>query len=149
MTNIFVIATTSRPQFHPASTMPRRASKQPTDVELAILQVLWEHGPASVREVHNKLKKNRRVGYSTTLKMMQVMLEKGLLLRDERVRPQLYRAARSREKTQVALIDDLTNKAFGGAAGRLLVRALSSKQISPEELAEIRALIDELEGEQA
>jgi predicted transcriptional regulator len=128
--------------------MPRKPSPQPTDVELAILRVLWEHGPSSVRQVHNLLKTRRRVGYSTTLKMMQVMHEKGLLLRDERVRPQLYRAARSREKTQVGLIDDLVEKAFGGAASRLLVRALSAKRVSPAELAEIKRLIHELEGEQ-
>lgn len=128
--------------------MARRASKHPTDVELAILQVLWEQGPASVRQVHDTLKKHRRVGYSTTLKMMQVMHSKGLVLRDETVRPQLFRAAQSQEKTQLGLIDDLTSKAFGGAAGRLLVRALSSKRVSSEELAEIRQLIDRLEGEQ-
>lgn len=128
--------------------MARRASKHPTDVELAILQVLWEQGPASVRQVHDKLKKHRRVGYSTTLKMIQVMHSKGLVLRDETVRPQLFRAAQSQEKTQLGLIDDLTSKAFGGAAGRLLVRALSSKRVSSEELAEIRQLIDRLEGEQ-
>ena len=127
--------------------MPRKPSRQPTDVELAILQGLWEAGPSSVREVHDLLKKGRKVGYSTTLKMMQVMHDKGLLLRDDSARPQKYRPARTREKTQAGLLDDLVDKAFGGAASRLLVQALSDNRVSPEELAEIKRLIERLEGE--
>ena len=125
--------------------MPRKPSAQPTEVELAILRVLWERGPSSVREVHNALKADRETGYSTTLKMMQVMHAKGLLLRDESTRPQQFRPALSQEKTQLKLIDDLVQKAFGGAAGRMMVRALSGKRVSPKELAEIKRLIRQLE----
>ena len=125
--------------------MPRKPSTQPTDVELAILRVLWGRGSSTVREVHDVLKDDRDTGYSTTLKMMQVMHGKGLLLRDESVRPQRYRPAIAEEKTQIQMIDDLVQKAFGGAASRLLVRALSAKRVSPQELAEIKNLIRRLE----
>jgi BlaI family transcriptional regulator, penicillinase repressor len=128
--------------------MPRKASSQPTDVELAILRVLWEHGPSSVREVHNALKPDRPTGYSTTLKMMQVMHAKDLLLRDDSTRPQKYRPAVSQEKTQLAMADDLVQKAFGGAASRLLLSLLSSKRVSDHELAEIKKLIEQVEKQE-
>ena len=123
--------------------MPRPAPTQPTEVELQILEALWEHGPSTVREVHNALAARREVGYSTTLKMLQVMLEKGLVQRDERVRPQVYRAARTRQRTQLQLLDDLLQKAFGGSARRLVMRMASAGRISAEDLAEIQQLIDE------
>ncbi len=129
--------------------MPRKPSLQPTEVELDILNVLWDRGPSTVREVHDALQGQRSTGYSTTLKMMQVMHQKEMLKRDDSARPQKYRPARSREKTQQGLIDHLVNRAFGGAAGRMLVRALSSKQISDDELNEIKALIREIEREQS
>ena len=125
--------------------MSRKASAHPTDVELEILNALWELGPSSVGEVHERLKEQRSTGYSTTLKMMQVMYQKGLLTRDESSRPQKYRAAASRQKTQAQLVDHLIKGAFGGAAGKLLVRALTSKRIPPDELAEIKQLIEQLE----
>jgi BlaI family transcriptional regulator, penicillinase repressor len=129
--------------------MKRKRPPNPTEVELTILRVLWSQGPSTVREVHNTLVEDRPTGYSTTLKMLQVMHEKGLVLRDESTRPQVYRAALSQAATQKRLVDDLVQKAFGGAAGKLLVQALSSKRVSPEELAEIKQLIQELEKEQS
>ena len=125
--------------------MPRKASSRPTDVELEILNVLWELGPSSVGEVHERVKDQRSTGYSTTLKMMQVMHQKGLLTRDESSRPQKYRPAATRQQTQTKLVDHLIKNAFGGAAAKLLVRALTSKRIPPDELAEIKQLIEQLE----
>ena len=126
--------------------MPRPAPDKPTDVELQILIVLWDRGPSTVREVHDALAGERDTGYSTTLKMMQVMLQKGLVLRDDTVRPQKYRAAASREKTQLQLVDSLTRRAFGGSAKRLVLHMLSARRISPADLAEIQRLIKQAEG---
>jgi BlaI family transcriptional regulator, penicillinase repressor len=127
--------------------MARKASDQPTDVELAILRVLWQRGPSTVRQVHEALAATRNAGYSTTLKMMQVMFEKGLLLRDESQRPQLYSPADSEEKTQGEMVRDLMRKVFGGSARKLVMRAVESESVSAEELAEIRKLIKKLEGD--
>lgn len=117
-------------------------SPSPTPVELAILQVLWHHGPSTVRQVHDALKVERDTGYSTTLKMVQVMTEKGLLLKDESVRPQVFRPSRPQEQTQVQLLDELIQRAFAGSASNLVLRAASAKRITPEELARIKKLID-------
>jgi predicted transcriptional regulator len=125
--------------------MARPGSTQPTEVELQILETLWEHGPGTVREIHNRLAAQRDTGYSTTLKMLQVMLEKGLVRRDDSVRPQVYRAAKSRTRTQLQMLDDLTHKVFGGSAQRLVMRMISAGRISAEELAEIQKLIDTAE----
>lgn len=127
--------------------MPRKRLPGPTQVELEILNVLWDRGPSTVRQVHNELAAERDTGYSTTLKMMQVMLEKGLLERDESVRPQLYRPAESREKTQMRMLDRLVQGAFGGAMSTLLINAISSKRVSPEELKEIKRIIRQRERE--
>jgi predicted transcriptional regulator len=127
------------------TVVPRKPSATPTDVELAILRVLWERGTATVREVHNALLATRDTEYSTTLKMMQVMLAKGLLRRDESTRPQIYRPAVSQERMQKRLVDNLIDKAFGGAAGRLMVSALSSRRVPADELEEIKQLIRRLE----
>jgi BlaI family transcriptional regulator, penicillinase repressor len=124
--------------------MPEAPS--PTTVELAILQALWALGPSTVRQVHNALKSERDTGYSTTLKMVQVMTEKGLLLKDDSVRPQVYRPAQPRERTQLRLIDELIQRAFGGSAADLVMRAASAKRISPQELAEIKKLIERAKG---
>src|SRR5689334_20543204 len=98
--------------------MARKTSLQPTDVELAILRVLWARGPSTVREVHVALQDqpDRETGYSTTLKMMQVMLEKGLLRRDDSVRPQVYTPAQAEEQTQRQMVANLLQKVFGGSA---------------------------------
>jgi BlaI family penicillinase repressor len=123
-----------------------RDPHSPTPVELAILQVLWQRGPSTVREIHNALKDERDTGQSTTLKMVQVMTEKGLVLKDESVRPQVYRPARPAEQTQLQLIDELIQRAFGGSASELVMRAASAKRISPQELAEIKKLIERAKG---
>ena len=122
--------------------MPRSSSSQPTEVELQILSVLWDHGPCSVRHVHQALSDTRETGYSTTLKMMQVMLEKGLLRRDDSVRPQLYRAAKSQSRTQVQMLDDLTQRAFSGSAMRLVLSMVSTGRLSADELAELQRVIE-------
>jgi BlaI family transcriptional regulator, penicillinase repressor len=129
--------------------MPRPVSAQPTEVELQILGVLWERGPSCVRDVHLALSDQRDTGYSTTLKMMQVMLEKGLLKRNDKVRPQVYRAAKSKPHTQSQMLDDLTQRVFGGSAKRLVMRMVSTGRLNPEEIAEIQRLANESEtGEQ-
>ena len=127
--------------------MARKSSSQPTDVELAILRALWQRGPSTVREVHEALSGSRDTGYSTTLKMMQVMLERGLLTRDDSVRPQVYAPARGEEQTQRQMVDELLSKAFGGSARKLVMRAVESENVSAAELAEIRKLLKDLEGD--
>ena len=127
--------------------MPRYPSSRPTDVELQILDVLWQRGPSTVRQVHEVLAAQRETGYSTTLKMIQVMREKGLVIRDESVRPQLYRAAESKRETQLQMLDDLSQKAFGGSAKKLVMRMLSANRVSAEELAEMQRLIEQAKGE--
>lgn len=119
----------------------------PTPVELAILRVFWERGPATVRQVHDALRPERDTGYSTTLKMVQVMTEKGLLLKDDSVKPQVFRTARAREQTQVQLLDELIQRAFGGSAANLVLRAASANRITPEELAQIKKLIERAKKE--
>lgn len=123
--------------------MARHRTPHPTDVELQILAVLWQRGPSTVRQVHHALTAARDTGYSTTLKMMQVMRDKGLLVRDDSVRPQLYSAAQNREQTQLHLINDLVHKAFRGSAKELLMRILSTNRVAREELAEMQRLVNE------
>ena len=129
--------------------MARKSSSQPTDVELAIFRVLWRRGPSTVREVHLALQEQagRATGYSTTLKMMQVMLEKGLLRRDDSRRPQVYVPAQPEEQTQRQMVDDLLQKVFGGSARKLVMRAVESERVSADELAEIRRLLKKMEGD--
>ena len=124
--------------------MPRKSSETPTDVELAILRVLWNRGSSTVRDIHLALeeKEGRDTGISTTLKMVQVMMEKGLLLRDDTVRPQVYRPAMPQEETQLKLLDYLIQKGFGGSAKRLVLSAVSAKRLSKDELVEIRKLLE-------
>ena len=118
---------------------------RPTDAELAILRVLWRRGPSTVRQVHDVLRAEKPTGYTTVLKFMQIMTEKGLLLRDESSRSHVYRPQRPAEKTQQQLVGDLLDRAFEGSAQRLVMQALNAKKVTPEELAEIRALLDEIE----
>jgi len=129
---------------------PRRpANRKPTDAELAILGGIWERRSATVREVHEAMSERQDVGYTTVLKLMQIMTEKGLLERDTSVRPQVFRAARPRTQTQSMLLRDLLDRAFGGSPGNLVLQALSIRRSSPEELREIRALLDRLEEDSA
>lgn len=124
--------------------MARHASAQPTEVELQILRSLWELGPSTVREVHNQLSESRETQYSTTVKMLLVMLEKGLVKRDDSVRPQVYSTASSQAVTQKRLLKDLIQKAYDGSAKSMVMQALSSTRTSKEDLEEIRQLIDEM-----
>lgn len=126
--------------------MPRKRSPQPTEVELAILRVLWDRGLSSVREVHEVLQGSRDTGYSTTLKMMQVMFDKGLLTRDESRRPQLYAPSVPEEQTQRQIVDDLIHKVFGGSARKLVLRAVQSEHVTADELAEIRRILKKMDG---
>jgi BlaI family transcriptional regulator, penicillinase repressor len=118
---------------------------RPTNAELEILTVLWSIGPATVREVYDVIRRRRSAQYSTTLKFMQIMAEKGLVVRDEKERAHVYAAAKSREWTQRQLAGDLLERAFSGSAKALLVGALSARKASRSELAEIRKLLDEYE----
>ena len=118
-----------------------RELPRPTDAELAILRVLWEQGPATVRQVHETLAESRETGYTTTLKLMQIMAEKGLVTRDESSRTHVYAARLTRDETQRQLVTDLVDRAFGGSAAALVLQALSAHPASAEELAEIQKLI--------
>src|SRR6478672_5244799 len=115
---------------------------RPTDAELAILRVLWERGPSTVRHVHEVLGRERPAAYTTALKLLQIMTEKGLVERDERDRTHVYRARLTEEQTQRQLVRDLVDRAFGGSATKLVLQALSSRRATPEELGEIRKLIE-------
>jgi predicted transcriptional regulator len=124
-----------------------RSRTRPTDAELVILGVLWTQGPSTVRQVHEALAEDRETGYTTTLKLMQIMPDKRLVERDESSRTHVYTASMSEEHTQRQLLNDLVDRAFGGSAAALVLRALSSRQTSDEELREIRKLIDEAREE--
>ncbi|HTB16400.1 MAG TPA: BlaI/MecI/CopY family transcriptional regulator [Bryobacteraceae bacterium] len=118
---------------------------RPTDAELEILTVLWSRGPATVRDVHETIASRRPTQYTTVLKQLQVMAEKGLVLRNELQRAHVYEAARPREWTQRQLAGDMLQRAFNGSAKSLMIGALSSRKASKQELAELRALLDEYE----
>jgi BlaI family penicillinase repressor len=120
--------------------MPEDPLPLPTDAELDILAVLWRLGPATVREVHEALAKDS--GYTTTLKQMQLMMEKGLVTRSERFRSHVYEARAPKEQTQEQIAGDLLRRAFDGSARNLVMGALSAKPASAEDLAEIRAMLD-------
>ncbi|MEJ2705099.1 MAG: BlaI/MecI/CopY family transcriptional regulator [Sedimentisphaerales bacterium] len=124
--------------------MARRKNSRPTDRELAILRILWDKGPSTVRDVNEAMSEN--TGYTTTLKLMQIMTEKGLLVRDESTFKHVYRPALTEEKTQKQLVGDLLDRAFAGSAEKLVMRALSAKKVSAKELARIREMLDEFEG---
>jgi predicted transcriptional regulator len=115
---------------------------RPTDAELAILRVLWARGPSTVRQVHEVLSRERPAAYTTALKLLQIMTDKGLVSRDERDRSHVYQARLTEAQTQRQLVRDLLDRAFGGSAAKLVMQALAAKRTSPEELVEIRRLID-------
>ena len=117
---------------------------RPSDGELAILRVLWRRGHSTVREVHAELSKDREMGYTTVLKLMQIMVEKGLVTRDESTRTHVYQATQGEESTQACLLKDLLQKAFEGSAKSLVVRALSETKADDRELDEIQAYLDQL-----
>ena len=118
---------------------------RPTDSELEILTVLWSRGPSTVREIHENIALRKLTQYTTVLKMLQIMAEKGLVRRDEKLRAHVYQAARPREWTQKQLAGDLLQRGFDGSATRLLQGALSARKTTKAELAELRQLLDEYE----
>jgi predicted transcriptional regulator len=124
-----------------------RRPPRPTDAELEILTVLWSRGPSTVRQVHEVLNRRKPAQYSTVLKFMQIMAEKGLVRRDEKQRAHIYEAAEPRERTQQQLAGDLLQRAFGGSARNLLLGALSARKASKRELADLRKLLDDYERE--
>jgi predicted transcriptional regulator len=126
--------------------MPRQTSSQPTEVELQILRILWNQGPSTARQIHNHLANARETNYSTSVKMLSVMLEKGLVKRDAEVRPQVFRPAASQQRTQQRMLRDLIQKVYEGSTGSLVLQALASRRASPDEISEIRRLLGELEG---
>jgi len=128
--------------------MPNEPLPRSTEAELELLSVLWTRGPSTVRQIHEALSGQKSTGYTTTLKILQKMLEKGLLRRDERERSHVYAAVWRAEQTQRQLVRDLLRRAFRGAPAKLVVQALSEEKVSAEELAEIRRLLDELEARQ-
>lgn len=126
--------------------MPEQSSPQPTPAELAILRTLWKLGPSTVRDVHSALADDRSTGYTTTLKLLQIMTEKGIVTRQEVGRAHVYEARQSEDQAQRRIVGDLLDRVFDGAAQKLVMHALTSRKASAEDLAEIRRLIDELEG---
>ncbi len=118
---------------------------KPTESELEILRILWRHGPCTVRLVHEELSRDKDAGYTTTLKLMQIMAAKGLVSRDETARTHIYQAAVSEADTQKQLLNRFLDTAFGGSAARLVMQALGNHDASKEELDEIRKLLDQME----
>ena len=121
-------------------------SPRPTPAELAILRVLWQRGPSTVREVHATLSENRSSGYTTVLKMLQIMSDKNLVTRDESQRAHVYSALLAESQTQRQLVRDLLERAFDGSAMKLVMHALADRKSSPEEIGRIRQLLDDIEG---
>ncbi|WP_243322612.1 BlaI/MecI/CopY family transcriptional regulator [Geothrix sp. SG200] len=122
------------------------SAPRPTDAELAILRVLWERGPSTVRQVFEVLAAERELGYTTVLKMLQIMHDKGLVARDVTDRTHVFSACETQVQTQRHLLDDLLDKAFGGSSLSLVMQALATRRASREELAEMRKLLDQAEG---
>ena len=125
--------------------MANSSQPRPTDSELEILRVLWERGPCTVRDVHDCLNRTKPTGYTTVLKLMQIMAEKGSVRRNEEQRAHVYQAVAPRENTQRQLVGELLDRAFGGSATQLVMQALAAKRTTPEELAKIRRILDEME----
>jgi predicted transcriptional regulator len=137
MTAVFVNAT---------AMVMAATRRSPTRAELDILGVLWQAGPCSVRDVRNSLNKSRPIGYTSVLKTMQVMTEKGLVERDETRRPQIYRARYSQDRTQKQFVGDLIRRVYGGSVKALVMHAVGTRRPSPEDLEAIGKLLDRFEG---
>ncbi len=127
--------------------MARGKKPRPTDRELTILRILWDNGPCTVRQVNEAMNADGSTGYTTTLKLMQIMTEKGLLRRDDSQFKHIYKPVPTEEKTQKQLVGDLLERAFSGSAEKLVMRALSAKKVSANELARIRKMLDEFRRE--
>lgn len=117
---------------------------KPTESELEILQILWDKKTATVREVHEELSKTKEAGYTTTLKLMQIMREKGLVIRDASVKTHIYQPAVSKEGTQRQLLGKMIDNLFGGSPAQLVIQALGHHETTPDELEEVQRLIDQL-----
>jgi BlaI family transcriptional regulator, penicillinase repressor len=122
------------------------STPRPTEAELDILRVLWGLGASTVRQIHDTLNAERDIGYTTILKLLQIMFEKGLVARDDSQKSHIYRTTQKAQTTQRQLVKDLLKRAFGGSTEQLVLQALSSKKTSKQEIAEIRRMLDELEG---
>ncbi|MBI1752648.1 MAG: BlaI/MecI/CopY family transcriptional regulator [Acidobacteria bacterium] len=122
------------------------AATRPTDAELAILRVLWERGPSTVRQVFEVLSEEKDLGYTTVLKMLQIMTEKGLVQREITDRVHIFSTTQTQTETRQTLLDDLLDKAFGGSSKSLVMQALATRKTSQAELAEIRKMLDQAEG---
>lgn len=127
--------------------MQRKDPPKPTSTELAILRVLWERGPSTVREVYNVLAPSKQIGYTTVLKLLQIMTAKGTVTRNEEARAHVYEARQPAENTKRQLVGDLLQRAFAGSASELMLHALSGKKTSRHEIEEIRRMLDEYEEE--
>lgn len=126
--------------------MARQSAPRPTDAELEILRVLWQNGPSTVRDVTEALNRSKPTGYTTVLKLLQIMTEKGLVRRDEEQRAHVYEARYAQEQTQQQLIGDLIERVFDGSAAKLVMQALATKEkASSQELSEIRQILDSFE----
>jgi len=124
----------------------KKSSPKPTEAELEILQILWDSGPTTVRFVNDKLNLKKEVGYTTTLKIMQIMTEKNLLARDEENKSHIYSAVYKKDETQKVLLDKFLESTFGGSASKLVLQALGNRKTSKKEIEEIRKFLDEIEG---
>jgi BlaI family transcriptional regulator, penicillinase repressor len=125
--------------------MRELGSTQPTAVELEILRILWDLGPSPVREIHGRLNELKGTNYSTTVKMLAIMLGKGLVKRDDKIRPHVYRAAMSRDRAAKSYLHDLVDKVYNGSVMSLVLQALSGSRASKAEIEEARRLLDELD----
>jgi BlaI family transcriptional regulator, penicillinase repressor len=125
--------------------MAKSSKPRPTDAELSILRVLWTRGPSTVRDVQESLSKTKKAGYTTVLKFLQIMAEKGLVKRDDTPYAHVYEARMPQEQTQRKLLADLLDRVFDGSMSRLVMQALATKRATPEELAEIRKILKQYE----
>ena len=123
--------------------MARKRATGPTEKELQILSILWSHGPSTVRNINKVMNRDERTGYTTTLKLMQIMYEKGLLKRNESEKTHIYSPAQSEAHIQEGVVDSLLDRVFAGSTEKLVMRALSSKKVTEEELAKIKKIIAE------
>jgi predicted transcriptional regulator len=128
--------------------MAKKNLQKPTDSELEILQILWQHGASTVKTVNEKLNEKKETGYTTTLKMLQIMFEKNLVKRDENERSHIYRAAIEQNETQKVLLEKLLETAFSGSAANLVMQALGNSQPSKEDLKKIKELLIQIERDQ-
>ena len=128
--------------------MSKSKPPKPTEAELSVLRVVWRRGPSTVREVWEQISPEQQTGYTTVVKTMQIMFEKGLLQRDEAERSHVYSSRHTKEQTQKQVVGHLLERVFSGSARNLVMQALSVKKATPAELAEIRKLLDQLEGDQ-